>query len=148
MKYIARATNHPCEDLERNWSSVIGGLSNEDFHICESLEEAKVMWERYYGFDIYEHAHKINPFDSSDWGYHAEYGGYVQIHYRGLGGYELDAKNWEEAIREAEKKYSGDAWKMACVMDCGSGHFYAEDCSNIYKTKIEGLWIFEIQRGY
>lgn len=148
MKYVARATNHPQEDLDRNFSSVIGGLSNEDFHVCESLEEAEAMWGKYYGFDVYESASKINPFDESDWGYHEAYGGYVEIHYRGLGGYELDAESLEEAIEEAEKKYGGDVWGMACVVDSGSGHFYAEDCKSFHRTGIEGLWIFEIQRGY
>lgn len=104
MKFVARATDHPQEDLNRNWSAVLGGVANGDFHICESLEEAEAMWKKYYGFDDYEDAAETNPFRVSDWGYHPLYEGWVQIHYKGLGGYELDAESLEEAIIEAEKK--------------------------------------------
>ena len=28
MKFVARATDHPQEDLNRNWSAVLGGVAN------------------------------------------------------------------------------------------------------------------------
>lgn len=142
MKFVARATDHPQEDLNRNWSAVLGGLGNPDFHICESLEEAEAMWKKYYRFDDYEDA---DPFRADDWGYHPLYEGWVQIHYRGLGAFELSADNLDDAINEAVEKFGDDVYGMACVIDWGDGHFYASDCVGYHAAGPEGLWIFEIQ---
>lgn len=145
MKFVARATDHPQEDLNRNWSAVLGGIENEEFHICESLEEVEVMWKRVYGFDEYEDVAETNKFRADDWGFHPAYNGFVRIHYHGLGAYELEADNLQDAINEAVKRFGGDVYGMACTIDWGGGHFYANDCVGYHAAGPEGLWIFEIQ---
>lgn len=144
MRYVARATNHPKEDLERNWSAVIGGLSNPDFHICSSIEEAREMWNKYYRIDEYRVSKETNRFKEEEWGYHPAYGGFVQVHYMGLGGYLLEAGDLEEAISEATERFGNDVFGMACVLDRGTGHFYSDACRAYYPAGPEGLWIFEV----
>lgn len=144
MKFVARATDHPQEDLNRNWSAVLGGVANEDFYVCESLEEAEAMWGKYYGFDKYEDAAETNPFRASDWGYHPLYEGWVQIHYLGLGAYRLEASNLDDAINEAVERFGDDVYGMAGIIDWGDGHFYASDCVGYHAAGLEGLWVFVI----
>lgn len=136
MKYVARCTNHPAEDLQRNWSAPLGGIFNGDFWVCETIEEAREMWENYYGED--------REFPESQFRFHPAYDGIVQVDYEGLGAWELDAETLEEAIAEAIETFGGDPTSMACVMGRGTGHFYASQCEGYYETGINELYIFAI----
>jgi len=138
MKFVARATSHPQEDLDRNWSAPMGGIFNGDFHICDTLEECREMWEVYYG--DYNDAPK---FPESKFRFHPAYNGFVEVHYEGLGAYALEAETLKEAQKEVTLRFK-KADEIGCIDDAGDGHFYANDCTNFFSTAIEDIYIFQI----
>lgn len=137
MKFVARATSHPQEDLDRNWSAPMGGLFNGDFHICNTLEECHEMWEIYYEDD------DDNKFPESKFRFHPAYNGFVEVHYEGLGAYRLEAESLEDAQNEILTRFN-NAHELGCIDGAGDGHFNASDCTNFFSTAIEDIYIFQI----
>ncbi len=127
--FVVRDTNHPQEDLERNWSTPCSGFSSElagsVFNTKEEAEEAEIKY-----FGQVEHEFR----------YHAAHESFVELHYEGLGAYVLDSETIEEALIEANN-YHDD---LACTMEAGDGHFYAQDVVSFHKVR-EGRYIFEIK---
>lgn len=124
--FVVRATNHPAEDLKRNWSAEMGGGELGAF---QSREDAIAYW-------------KQNYYDSRmpEFRFHPAYNGFVQVHYEGLGAFQLQAEDLNEAIEEAK---SFDEF-CACVSEAGDGHFYASDVVAYYEVK-EGIYVFELK---
>lgn len=139
MTFVARYTNHPAEDLDRDWSAPLGGfyhgdLSGMRFETYEAAErEIRVTFSIEDDADL--------PFDVR---FHDAYNGFVEVHYEGLGAFELDSETIEDAINEAVSKFGQDAPRMACVDYAGDGHFSASECAGFHATSVDGLYIFEI----
>lgn len=127
--FVVRDTNHPQEDLDRNWSSLVCGFSSElagrVFDSKEAAEEAEIEY-----FGQVEHEFRFHPAFNS----------FVEVHYEGLGAWSLDAETLEEAISEAEKTED----LLATTMGTGDGHFFAEDVVSFHKVR-EGRFVFEIK---
>lgn len=113
MRYVVRETMSPELDLLRNWSTYAGGSQHGEM-LGDSIEEAIEMLASHYGCEISE----IN----AEFRYHNGLEKYAQVHYEGLGAWEIQASSIEEAIEKA-KKLNG----LACTMEAGNGHFFAED---------------------
>lgn len=131
--FVARYTNHPAEDLQRNWSAPIGGFFDQDLTAFETEEQIIEQYVRHYGED------NIPTFR-----FHPAYGGFVQVDYEGLGAYRLYVDTLEEAIADAEETFGSDPCNMYMCAGAGTGHFYANQCVGYYETNVEGLYIFEI----
>lgn len=127
--FVVRDTFHPEADLERNWSAPVGGFSSElagmEFSSKEEAEEKEVET-----FGQVEHEFRFHPAFNS----------FVEFHYEGLGAYCLEAETIEEALKEASEYQEG----LACTMESGDGHFYAEDVVSFHKVR-DGRYIFEIK---
>jgi hypothetical protein len=132
--FVVRDTSHPNEDLQRNWStfacgSSYGELSNSGWG---SEVEAIKAYENY----TQENCDKNFKF-------HPAYNSFVEVHYDGLGAWALDAENIDEAIEEAKNYEQG----LACTMEAGNGHFFAEDVVSFHKVRND-RYVFEIRSKY
>lgn len=130
MHFVVRDTNHPQEDLDRNFSSFLGGSSQgEDGGKTE--EEARQNYADHLGIDVSE--------VDIDFRFHPAYGEFVAIDYDGLGAFLLEADTLESAMIEAVDLEDN----LAVCTDAGDGHFYAEDCISFHKVR-DGRYIFVI----
>jgi hypothetical protein len=128
--FVVRDTDHPVEDLERNWSSFVGGRGSCGEGPFVSEEDA-IKSELYQtGNDKPKHEYR----------YHPAHEGYCIVHYDGLGAFQLESETIEEAIAEADEKRD----YLAVTSDAGDGHFYAEQVLSFHKVR-EGRYIFEIK---
>ncbi len=130
--FVVRDTNHPVEDLVRDWSSYSGGWDN-GLVGC--------------GFDTEEEA--INEFieeegdsDIPEMRFHPAYNGFVCVHYEGLGAFQLDAKNVKDAIKEAD--FLSKKNELVCCDYEGTGHFESYQVVSFHKVR-DGRYIFEIK---
>ena len=133
--YVARATNHPAEDLERNWSAPTSGffISELTCNYPKSQEEFDEIWAK---FDCYNDNTNYKPKVR----YHPAFEHFVEVHYEGLGAWSLEAETLEEAIKEASKK---DAVFMVCTDGKGNAHFFAEEVVSYWEAT-PGIWVFEL----
>jgi len=129
--FVVRDTNHPEEDLKRNWSAFAGGSENGESG-GETEEEARHNYASHLGIDVSE--------VDGEFRYHPAYEEYVKVHYSGLGAFQLDAENLQDALQEADE-YEDD---LAVCTERGDGHFFAADCVSFHKVR-EGRYIFEIK---
>lgn len=129
--FVVRDTEHPQEDLNRNWSAFAGGSANGELG-GSTEDEARENYASQIGIEA-------NEVDC-EFRFHPAYGEFVAVHYEGLGGYVLDSETLEEAIKEADEYMEG----LAVTMESGDGHFYAEDVVSFHKVR-EGRYIFEIK---
>lgn len=130
--FVVRDTNHPEEDLKRNWSAAIGGFDHESLFGCSfsSIEEIRNKYKEVFGEDC----------RMPEFRYHPAHESFVPVHYEGLGAWKLDSDSVEEALNEAA---SFDDY-LACTSEAGDGRFEASDCLGFYKVR-EGKYIFEIK---
>ena len=129
--YVVRDTDHPQEDLNRNWSAFAGGSVNGE-EGGETAEEAKINLASQTDIELDEVTNEFR--------YHPAYAKFVAVHYEGIGAYMLDSETLGEAMKEADEYKEG----LAVIMGPGNGHFFAEDVVNFYKVK-DGRYIFEIK---
>jgi hypothetical protein len=128
--FVVRDTNHPQEDLNRNWSAPLGGHSNELSGMTFSSEEdAKEAFLRVFD--------KESTFE---YRFHPAYNSFSEVHYEGLGAFQLEAETLEDAIIEASKMNDG----LAFTMEAGNGKFFAEDVISFHQVS-EGRFVFEIK---
>ncbi len=132
--FVVRDTDHPREDLDRNWSAYSGGSMNGESG-GSTEEEARENYASHFGIEA-------NEVDC-EFRFHPAYGEFVAVHYPGLGGYVLASETLEEAIKEADEYEKG----LAVTMDSGDGHFYAEDVVSFHKVR-DGRYIFEIKAAF
>lgn len=136
--FVVRDTNHPKEDVERNWSSTLSGSDGEfDVLSCTSEEECQAAWEKWN--DV-EHG-GIAP--KRSFRFHPAHNGFVPVHYEGLGAWQLEAETLKEALEEAAT-YDDD---LACTSEAGDGHFYAHQVVSYHEVR-EGKWVFELKSLY
>jgi len=131
--YAVRCTEHPDEDLERNWSAACGGFLSPNYFEphCETKEEAD---------RAIEEAIKKGDYTPNEMRFHGAYDAFVEVHYEGLGAWELNSENIEDAIEEAKKTNGVD---LVCTLDSGSGHFHKSECLSYTKIS-DNIYIFEI----
>lgn len=128
--FVVRDTNHPKEDLERNWSSYAGGSEGGESGGTDE-EDARTNYADVHGWD----AAFIAVFR-----YHPAYDEYVVVHYEGLGAWALESDNLEDAIQEAMQSEEF----LASTFEAGDGHFYAEDVVSYHQVK-PGRFVFELK---
>ena len=129
--FVVRDTNHPQEDLNRNWSAFLGGSCNGE-QGGATEEEAIKNYAKHLGIEVDE--------VDMEFRYHGAYGEFVAMDYEGLGAFILESETLEAALKEANE-YEDD---LAICTESGDGHFYAEDCVSFRKVR-EGRYIFEIK---
>jgi hypothetical protein len=129
--FVVRDTDHPREDLDRNWSAFAGGSCNGELG-GSTEEEARENYASQIGIEADE--------VYCEFLFHPAYGEFVAVHYEGLGAYVLEAESLEEALTEANDYEDG----LAVTMESGDGHFYAQDVVSFHKVR-EGRYIFEIK---
>ena len=119
--FVVRDTNHPIEDLKRNWSAACGGVNpyNGDFAYV-SLEEAIEADKKWNESDKPQHEYRFHP----------AHDGWCMVHYEGLGAYQLEAETLEEALKEADEYEEN----LACTSECGDGHFLAHQVVSFHKA--------------
>ena len=129
--YVIRKTAHPAEDLKRNWSAEAGGgdLVADDIQSVEEYHE--LMEER-----------GVAEEDRKEVRFHPAYDCFVEVHYEGLGAWQLEAENLSDAIEEAKNIEPED---LATTSEAGDGHFFAENVVNYHKVN-EDLYIYEIKK--
>jgi hypothetical protein len=127
--FVVRDTDHPEDDLKRNWSSFLGGWDNELGGIAFDSEE-----------EAAEADMNVNGGERRTYRYHPAYDGYVLVHFDGLGAYALDSDNLNDALKEA-KDFEDD---LNITMEQGNGHFYANQVISFHKVK-DGRYVFEIK---
>ena len=120
--FVVRDTDHPAEDLLRNWSSTVGGVNYEGDFAKETIEETENL--------------------EGEYRYHPAHDGFCVVDYEGLGSFQLEAKTITEAIDEANK-YSVEN-DLTLTYGSGDGHFYAEDVISFHKVR-NGRYIFELK---
>lgn len=130
--YVVRDTDHPQEDLDRNWSAFAGGSCNGELG-GSNEEEAKENYASQIGIEV-------NDVDC-EFRFHPAYDEFVAVHYEGLGAFVLDSESLEDALIEADNYEEG----LAVTMEQGDGHFFAEDVVSFHKVR-EGRYIFEIKQ--
>ena len=131
MHFVVRDTNHPQQDLDRNWSAFAGGSSQGESG-GSSKEDAIQNFADHTGVEVSE----VN----NDFRFHPAYEEFVMVDYDGLGAFLLDAESIEEALTEANEYEEN----LAVCVESGSGHFYAEDCISFHKVR-EGRYVFQIK---
>lgn len=126
--FVVRDTDHPVEDLERNWSTFCGGVHpNLGDFAYDTEDQAKQAEIDFYG--------KVE----SEFRFHPAHNGFCVVHYEGLGAFELESEVLEIAIKEA-KEYEDD---LACTTESGNGHFFANQVLSFHKVR-DGRYIFQI----
>lgn len=128
--FVVRDTNHPEEDIARNWSSFAGG-SEDGENGGYDADEARANYAELHGHDAA---------NAVEFRYHPAYEEFVVVHYEGLGAWALEASNLEDAIKEAID--CDDC--LASTFGAGDGHFYAEDVVGYHQAK-HGRYVFEIK---
>ncbi len=131
--YVVRDTSHPKEDLKRNWSAPAGGTSI-GMMPADSPEEALEQWASFKGISLEE-----AESDAPEFRFHDAYDGFVEVHYEGLGAFELEAETLEDALKEAAEIDSD----LAVCSEAGDGHFFAEDVESFHKVS-ENRYVFKI----
>ena len=129
--FVVRDTDHPQEDLNRNWSAFAGGSSQGE-EGGDTREDAIRNFANHIGVDASE--------VSNDFRYHPAYEEFVMVDYDGLGAFELESESLEDALIEANNYEDG----LAVCTESGDGHFYTEDCVAFHKVR-EGRYVFEIK---
>ena len=125
--FVVRDTDHPMEDLQRNWSAFAGGSCNgEDGGATP--QEAAEAYEDHNGSSF-----------GGDFRHHPAHGECVAVDYEGLGAFYLESETVEEAINEATSFREG----LAECMESGDGHFDAAECVAFHKVS-DGRYIFEL----
>lgn len=120
--FVVRDTDHPQADLDRNWSSTVGGVNyNGDFAFA-SLEEAQ----------------EKDP--NHEYRFHPAHDGFAIVDYEGLGAFALESEGLAEALVDANE-YEDD---LACCLGSGDGHFFAHEVKAFHKVR-EGRYIFELK---
>lgn len=128
--FVVRDTYHPKEDLKRNWSAPVGGSWTGDLAGgFKSAEGAKAAYEKFFETEC-----------TKQFRFHPAYNAFVEVHYEGLGAFQLSAETIEEAIKQARDMADG----LACTMEAGDGHFFAEDVIG-YHEVCDGRFVFEIK---
>ncbi len=133
-RFVVRQTNHPQEDLTRNWSSFAGGFGNGEIAgtSFSSAEAFAAYWEK--NCDDLGAAPEVR--------FHPYHEGFVEVHYEGLGAWALDAETLEEAMIEATEvlnQRGGLAW----TDEAGDGQFMAGEVVAFHEVS-EGLYVFEL----
>jgi hypothetical protein len=130
--FVVRDTNHPAEDLKRNWSAVLGGHDSEAFYgkCFATLDEAKAAYKKAFGDDC-----RI-----PDLRWHPAHDSFVPVHFEGLGAWQLQAETLAAALEEAAQF---DDY-LACTSESGDGHFFAYQCVGFHKVR-EGKYVFELK---
>lgn len=161
MRYAARYTNHPAEDLQRNFSACAGEATLEEWHgFFQSEDEIIASYMRYFVGSKWEQLVEeenecaLDYLDSAkdqvdNFRFHPAHNALVYVHYNGLGAWELEAETEQEAI-EAVQNWLGnmDSNTVNLIMldDCdgngGSGCFDARDCEGYIESGIESVYIF------
>lgn len=129
--FVVRDTDHPQEDLDRNWSAFASGSCNGELGGLTE-EKAKANYASQIGIESDE--------VDCEFRFHPAYSEFVAVHYEGLGAYVLEAESLDEAIQETNDYEDG----LAVTMGSGDGHFYAQDVVSFHKVR-EGRYIFEIK---
>lgn len=131
IMFVVRDTNHPAEDLARNWSGFAGGsCQGEDGGFTE--DEARENYAAHTGVDIDE--------VDIEFRFHPAYGEFVAVDYDGLGAFALESATIKDAIKEGSEYEDG----LAVCTEAGDGHFYAEDCVSFHEVR-PGRYVFEIK---
>lgn len=130
--FVVRDTDHPAEDLERNFSSVMGGFDHEVFmgRTFATEEELRQAYIDAFGEDY--RTPKLR--------YHPAHESFVPVHYEGLGAFQLQSDTLEDALIEANE-YEDD---LACTSEMGDGHFYSYQVVSYHKVR-EGRFVFELK---
>lgn len=129
--FVVRETSHPEADLARNWSSPTGGFSYGEMNgfTFASAEEATAYWN----------ANLSDLGAAPAFRFHPAYNSFTEVHYEGLGAWNLEAETLEEALKEAAEQ----AWGLTVNSEAGDGHFMAADVVSFHKVR-EDLYVFEI----
>ena len=132
--FVARETNHPEADLARNWSSPTGGFSYGDMtgFTFDSAEAATAYWN----------ANLSDLGAAPTFRFHPAYNSFTEVHYEGMGAWNLDAETLEEAMVEATQ-HEQLAGGLTVTCGAGDGHFMANEVVSFHKV-YEGLYVFEI----
>lgn len=142
--YFVRATEHPGEDLKRGWTAPPQGSHNRFFTPCATIEEARHMWSEYYCHEEGLDYEELNPFYEYEWGWHEKYGGFVEIQWEGLAGFNLHCDNIDEALRRVDIEYVGREKEL--VSDEQDYELFLPCCTVSYhKTSSTSLWVFEVE---
>jgi hypothetical protein len=138
--FVARATYHIEEDLKRNWSAPLGGFSNGDLEGKYDTPQQAA--------DAYNAFFDTNKYSEKNFAYHPAYHNVVEIHYHGLGAWEIEgAESFEEAeelLKTEYRRYYENPGDMAITDGEGDGHFYAQDVVD-YKKVEDGLYIIQVK---
>lgn len=129
--FVVRDTEHPAEDLKRNWSAFSGGSCNGELG-GSTAEEAIQNFASQAGIEVSDVENEFR--------YHPAYSEFVAVHYEGLGAFALCAETLEGALSEALEVEDG----LAVTMGEGDGHFYAEDVLSFHEVR-PGRFVFEIK---
>jgi len=129
--YVVRDTDHPAEDLARNWSSFVGGSVYGETPKEQTAEAAKANAAAHIGADVAD--------VKVDFRFHPAYNAFAPVDYYGLGAFELQSETLDEAIKEAIEQ---DEF-LACCTGAGDGHFDAADCVG-YAKAADGRYVFMI----
>ncbi|GIV35340.1 MAG: hypothetical protein KatS3mg031_2875 [Chitinophagales bacterium] len=133
-RYVVRYSLDPAKDLERNWSTFAGAECEFGpfSYPAETEDEAREEYAAYIG---------ISPEEvTKEFRWHNGLNSYAQVHYEGLGAWELNANTLEEAVAEAKGMNESDMW---CTTGAGTGHFFASEVVAYIKVpNKENLYIF------
>ena len=129
--FVVRDTDHPQEDLNRNWSAFASGSCNGE--LGGSTEDEAI---ENYASQIGIESNEVD----CEFRFHPAYSEFVAVHYEGLGAFVLDSETLAAALIAADNYEDG----LAVTMEQGDGHFFAEDVVSFYKVR-EGRYIFEIK---
>ena len=130
--YVVRDTDHPQEDLERNFSCFLGGSENGEEN-GQTEDEAREKYASHLGVEL-------SDIEDKEFAYHPAHEAFCVIGYHGLGAFELEAETLKEALTEANN-YEDN---LAVCTGSGSGHFFASKCISFHKVR-EGRYIFLIK---
>ena len=130
--FVVRDTDHPIEDLKRNWSTFLGGVHPSTGDFAYDTEEQAIEADKSWHQE--EEA-------KDEYRYHPAHEGFCLVHYEGLGAFQLEAESIKEAIKEAKELSNNN--DLAVTSEAGDGHFYANQVISFRKVR-EGRYIFEI----
>lgn len=130
--YVVRDTNHPYDDLARNWSGFLGGSENGESS-GQTEEEAYENYAAHLGIEL------AQVQATREFRFHPAHDAFVVVDFEGLGARALDSEDLESAMIEAAECPPN----LAVCLGGGSGHFYAQECVNVHKVR-DGRFIFEL----
>lgn len=142
-RYVVRFTFDPKKDLKRNWSTFANAECEfGPIHSPKNKYQARMGVASWLGIDRKEieihdtprgfmlvNEHLTRPIEFR---WHNGLKCYAQVHYEGLGAWELNANTLEEAIAEATN--IENEWFLPCTFDEGDGHFYASEVVGYVKV--------------